>query len=86
MQKHSICTLAAALTLAMHGGYAHAASHCQGLEEQVCGSTVACRWAAAAKAGDPTKAGTPRKRDVKAHCRLDIKAAAKLAADISAKK
>ena len=77
VSKLSICTLGAALTLAMHPGHvAHAASHCKGLQEAVCGSTAACRWI---PARDPAFGVSPRK----AHCRLDLKAAASLAAKIA---
>jgi hypothetical protein len=62
----------------MHPGWiAHAASHCKGLQEAVCGSTAACRWMAAR---EPAFGVSPRK----AHCRLDMKAAASLAAKIAA--
>lgn len=84
MKKHSVCTLSLALAMACTPYLAEAASHCKGLEEAVCGKMAACKWMPEAKAGDPTKAGTPRKNAMRAHCRLDVRAAAKLAADIAA--
>ena len=79
MKEASLCTLALALSMSLNPGAARAASHCKGLTQQPCSTATACQWREEAKAGTPTKAGTPRKRSAKAHCRLDVKAAAKLA-------
>lgn len=84
LKNVSICTAAAAIMLGMAPGHlAHAASHCKGLQEAICGSTVACRWQPERKVGDKTKAGHPAKTGQSAHCRLDLKAAALLAAKIA---
>jgi hypothetical protein len=85
MKHHSVCTLGLALALASHPGLAQAASHCKGLTEAICGTTAACRWNSERKVGDMTKAGKPAKTDARAHCRLDVAAAAKIAADMAGK-
>lgn len=73
----SICTASLALALALQPWHiATAASHCKGLQEQVCGSTSACKWVAKR---EPAMGVSPRK----AHCRLDVAAAAKIAAGIA---
>ena len=47
-----------------------APSECKGLDQGVCTSNGACAWRQALVAGETvTKAGTPAKRNVKAHCR-----------------
>lgn len=77
MKTHSICTLGLALALATQGpGFAQAASHCKGLAEAICGTTAACRWNA-------ERPGAMNKSPRKAHCRLDVGAAAKIAAKIA---
>ena len=83
MKNISTCTAAAAIMLAIHPGLARAAaSHCKGLEEQVCGSTVACKWAQERKSTKWfDKAGNPQ--TTKAHCRLDMAKAATIAAEIA---
>ena len=83
MKQHSICTLGLALALALQPSAIQAATHCKGLSEQVCGSTAACRWMPERKVGDLTKRGAPAKTAAKAHCRLDVKAAAEIAAKIA---
>ena len=76
----SACTAGLALALAMQPWHiATAASHCKALTEAVCGTTAACRWIAA-KA--PAFGVSARK----AHCRLDVTAASKLAAEIAAQR
>lgn len=80
----SICTASLALALALQPWHiATAASHCKGLAEAICGNTSACKW--------QPKVESKRWRDAdgkaqvrKAHCRLDVAAAAKIAAGISA--
>lgn len=77
----SVCTLGLALAMSLNPGLAKAASHCKGLEQQVCGTTAACRWNPARVAGDKSpRTGLEYKRSAKAHCRLDVKAAGELAA------
>jgi hypothetical protein len=47
-----------------------APSVCKGLAAEACGQNSACTWRPALVAGETiTKAGTPAKRNVKAHCR-----------------
>lgn len=81
----SVCTLSLALAMALQPHtIAHAASHCKGLEEAVCNKMTACRWnpeLRSTKWFDKSGAAQVRK----AHCRLDVAAAAKLAAEIAAK-
>ena len=76
MQKHSICTLSLALAMALSPHAANAASHCKGLEETLCGSMTACKWIAERQ---PAFGISKRK----AHCRLDVAAAGRLAADVA---
>lgn len=80
LKSASLCTLSLALAMALNPGATMAQSHCKGLEQKACSPSIACQWREMVKEGEPTKAGTPRKRSQKAHCRLDIKAAAKIAA------
>jgi len=82
-----VCTASLALALALQPWHITSAkSHCAGLAEAVCGTTAACKWQQAANAGDTTKAGTPRKNSMKAHCRLDVAQASKLASEITSKR
>lgn len=78
MQKHSVCTLSLALALALAPRHADAASHCKGLAETVCGNMAACKWIAERQ---PAFGVSKRK----AHCRLDVAAAAALAAKSAGK-
>jgi IS5 family transposase len=84
--RHSACTLSLALAMALAPRLAEAASHCQGLEEAICGQTTACRFQAERKVGDATRKGQPAKTGAKAHCRLDVRAAAAIAAKIQAER
>ena len=85
--KHvSICTAGLAIALSMNAQALHAASHCQGLAEVICGQSAACRWVPARAVGDMTKAGNKAKTAAKAHCRLDVRKAAELAAKITAER
>jgi hypothetical protein len=79
MKKHSVCTLSLALAMSLSPQLAKAASHCKGLEETICGNTAACRWVAKR---EPAFGVSQRK----AHCRLDVSAASKLAAGIAAQR
>lgn len=47
-----------------------APSVCKGMDQTACAGDSACTWREALVAGETvTKAGTPAKRSVKAHCR-----------------
>jgi hypothetical protein len=84
IRKIDVCTASLALAMALNPWtIAQAASHCKGLTDTVCGSTAACKWQAERKVGDKTKAGNPAKTGARAHCRLDVRAAAEIAAKIA---
>ena len=80
----SLCTLSLALAMSISPGASLAQSHCKGLAQSQCSSSAACQWREALAEGSLTKKGTPRKRAQRAHCRLDVKAAGKLAQEIHA--
>jgi hypothetical protein len=80
LSNHSLCTLSTALAMMLYPGATMSQSHCRGLEQSKCSPNKACRWVEAKQAGEPTKAGKPRKLAQRAHCRIDLKAAAAIAA------
>lgn len=76
VKNASICTLGLALALATNAipySVVSAASHCKGLAETDCRQSAACKWLPER----PAAMGVSKR---KAHCRLDVKAAAELAA------
>jgi hypothetical protein len=83
MKSATLCTLGLALAMALNPGASMAQSHCRGLAQDKCSTSVACQWREAAEAGTLSKKGTPRKTAQRAHCRLDVRAASKLAKEIT---
>lgn len=81
-----VCTASLALALALQPWHiSAAASHCKGLTEAVCGTTSACKWAPMAESKRWRDAdGKAQVR--KAHCRLDVAAAAAIAARINSER
>lgn len=86
MKQHTLCTLSLALAMSLAPGATFAQSHCKGIAESACSASTACRWQPERKVGDLTKAGKPAKTGAAAHCRLDVKAAAAIAAKINSER
>jgi hypothetical protein len=72
MSKRILLNTVASFLLALASAQVASAapSACKGLEQTACAANGACVWRQALVAGETvTKAGTPAKRNVKAHCR-----------------
>lgn len=68
----SILTATVLAILLVVAAITHAhASECKGLDQAACGTHAACKWWPERVAGQTlTKAGTPAKRSMKAHCHI----------------
>ena len=74
MKEATLCTLALGLAMSLNPGVTYSQTHCKGLTQERCSPSAACKWVEA-------RPGGMNKSPRRAHCRLDTKAAARIAAE-----